>query len=109
MPSEDFDYEYIKIKFEENSKDLLQYELVYTSVQSEWLLVLGRIKIILDLLNIMGEKGMDSNKDMISDLRVNFRYLKNKHIKLENINIPIIKEDIEYTLNEIKKIIGYTD
>lgn len=99
----------IPLVFEDHSKELLLYELVYTNVQSEWLLILGRVKIILDFLNILETLGLESNKDAVSELRVMFRYLKSRHIKLENINIPIIKEDIDYTLNEIKKIIGYVD
>lgn len=98
----------IPLIFEDNAKELLKYRLVYTNVQSDWLLVMGRIKIILDMLNIMDIRGLESNSDVLSELMVTFRYLKARHIKLENINIDIVKEDIDYTLNEIKKIIGYT-
>ena len=97
----------IPLVFDTNSKELLLYELVYTNVQSEWLLLIGRLKIILDILNILDVKGLMANTEAISELHVMFRYLKSRHIKLENINIDVVKEDIGYTLEEIKKIIGY--
>lgn len=97
---------FIPMVYYKDAKELLDIKHRYNNTNTEWLIVLSRVFVVRDMLNIMGERGMDTNLNLVNEIKITFRYLESRHIKLDSIPMDGIKEDVSNALLTIKEKIN---
>ena len=76
------------------------------NIRSYWVLVVARLKIVLNLIKILDKHGMKRNKDLINRIPVDLKEIERRSSYVEN-KLPILFEiELQETINELNNLLG---